>query len=98
MKLKIESDVIYKDLRCVVIFTPGGYRCGYVGLTSESQYYGKFYDDLKIECHGGLTYSDGGKEMCIRDRTVVIQYFSGKTANHYHLYGHCSDRGLGADH
>lgn len=62
MKLKIESDFIYKGLRCVVTFTPGGYRCGYVGVTPESRYYGKFYDDLEIECHGGLTYSDGGKD------------------------------------
>lgn len=62
MKLKTESDFIYKGLRYVVTFTPGGYRCGYVGVTPESRYYGKFYDDLEIECHGGLTYSDGGKD------------------------------------
>ncbi|WP_270657659.1 hypothetical protein [Eubacterium callanderi] len=62
MKLKIESDFIYKGLRCVVIFTPGGYRCGYVGVTPESCYYGKLCDDLEIACHGGLTYSDGGKD------------------------------------
>ena len=31
--------------------------CGYVALPKGHPLYGKHYDDLAIECHGGLTYS-----------------------------------------
>lgn len=33
------------------------YYCGYVELKNTSKYYGKFYDDVPINCHGGLTFS-----------------------------------------
>ena len=36
-----------------------GFRCGYVGLKEGNAYYGKHYDDIPVDCHGGLTYSEG---------------------------------------
>lgn len=48
----------YKGFPCVVLFMPMGYRCGYVGLPKENKYYGKKYDNIPVECHGGLTYSE----------------------------------------
>lgn len=48
----------YKGFPCVVLFMPMGFRCGYVGLPKENKYYGKSYDDIPVDCHCGLTYSD----------------------------------------
>ena len=53
-----ETRFEYKGYPCVVLFMPMGYRCGYVGLTEGNQYYYVDYDDIPIDCHGGLTYSD----------------------------------------
>lgn len=39
--LKQETRFLYKGFPCVVLFMPGGYRCGYVGLPKENKYYGK---------------------------------------------------------
>lgn len=36
----------------------GGHLCGYVYIPSEHVYFQKDYNDMEIECHGGLTYSD----------------------------------------
>lgn len=48
----------YKGYPCVVLFQPAGYRCGYVGLPKDNQYYEKDYNDIPVDCHGGLTYAD----------------------------------------
>lgn len=48
----------YKGYPCVVLFQGGGYRCGYVGLPKENEYYNVDYDNIDIDCHGGLTYSE----------------------------------------
>lgn len=34
--------------------------CGYVALPKEHIYYGKGYDDIPIEVHGGLTFAQKG--------------------------------------
>lgn len=83
MKLKIESDFMYKGLRCVVAFQPEGYRSGYVGVKPENHYYGKWHGDLNIECHGGLTYS-GGYEGCWYPVKSDLWWFGFDCAN-------CSD-------
>lgn len=41
----VEADFMYKDLRCVCIFTNTGHRCGYVGVNKEHLLYGKNYSD-----------------------------------------------------
>jgi hypothetical protein len=33
-----------------------GNWCGYVGVPEEHPYFGKSYDDVPVEVHGGLTY------------------------------------------
>ena len=55
----LENQFEYKGVTCVVLFMPLGYRCGYVGLPFEHKYAGNDYDDIPINCHGGLTYSSG---------------------------------------
>ena len=42
---KVESDFEYKGYRCVVIFGDRGTRCGYVGVTKDSKFYGKSFTD-----------------------------------------------------
>lgn len=55
----IEKRFSYKGFPCVCLFLPWGYRCGYVGLPSSHKYYGVDYSRMNIDCHGGLTYSEG---------------------------------------
>lgn len=46
---------------CLVVRAPvTGALCGYVGLRPGHPWYGKGYDDIEIEVHGGLTYSNTG--------------------------------------
>lgn len=45
-------------LVAIVLATPMGHRCGYVGVPEGHALHGKHYDDLDIDVHGGLTYSD----------------------------------------
>lgn len=52
-----EMRIEYKGYPCVVLFTPMGHRCGYVGLPETHPCYGKHYSEVDIKCHGGLTYS-----------------------------------------
>lgn len=35
-----------------------GSWCGYVGLPKEHPDFGKHYDNIEVEAHGGLTYGD----------------------------------------
>lgn len=44
MNFKIESDFIHNGMRCVVVFTRTGHRCGYVGINKEHRLYGVDYD------------------------------------------------------
>ncbi len=39
------------------ISTPTGWGNGYVGVPKEHPWYGKDYDDIEANVHGGLTYS-----------------------------------------
>lgn len=48
----------YKGYPYVVMITAQCFRVGYVGIPKDHKYYGKTYDELHIDCHGGLTYSN----------------------------------------
>lgn len=37
---------------------PSSWFCGYVAIPKDHQLYNKSYDDIDLDCHGGLTYSD----------------------------------------
>jgi hypothetical protein len=44
--------------KCYIRRVPrAGHLCGYVHLTTDSDYYGYEYDDIPVVCHGGLTYA-----------------------------------------
>lgn len=36
--------------------------CGYVGVPLDSPLAGKSYDDMPLECHGGLTFAEPGRK------------------------------------
>jgi hypothetical protein len=45
---RIESLFFHKNLKCVVTFSNGGYRCGYVGISPEHPLFGIAYNtDIK---------------------------------------------------
>lgn len=45
------------DFKCYIRRVPrSGHLCGYVHLTQDNDYYGYEYDDIPVNCHGGLTY------------------------------------------
>jgi hypothetical protein len=45
---------------CLIVRGPSGALCGYVGVPRGHPHYGKHYDheDISVEVHGGLTFSD----------------------------------------
>jgi len=45
MSYKVESVFLHEGLRCVVIMTDMGHRCGYVGVPKEHPLYGKCYSE-----------------------------------------------------
>lgn len=58
-------------LPCLIVRNPMGALCGYVGVSKEHPLFNKDYDEVGVEVHGGLTFSDfcqeGGKichEVC----------------------------------
>lgn len=52
----IYADWMDGDLRCLIMRGPGS-LCAYIGVPKEHPFYGKEYDNLSINCHGGLTFS-----------------------------------------
>ena len=60
-KWKVESEFEHEGLKCVVLMTNIGHRCGYVGVSEAHPLFGKDYDDLPddINVHGGVTYAGG---------------------------------------
>lgn len=64
----------YKGIKCSVLrvckrepfFTQetyfGGHLVGYIFLPENHQWYGKNYDDIPIECHGGISYAEKTEE------------------------------------
>ena len=45
------------QFKCYIRRVPrSGHLCGYVHLTPDNDYYGYEYDDIPVNCHGGLTY------------------------------------------
>ena len=64
---KVEKDWTSKaELRCVVIMTDMGHRCGYVGVTNIHPFYGKGYSDpAPIEEFEKVAEGDIGKRGVI---------------------------------
>ena len=55
------------EFECIIRrMNRSGHLCGYVILTTDNDYFGMDYDDIPVDCHGGLTYaSDEGPNWVI---------------------------------
>jgi hypothetical protein len=50
-------------LPCLIVRGPVGSLCGYVGVSPSHPFFGKDYDDVSADAHGGLTFAGG----CMKD-------------------------------
>ena len=56
----LEKEFEYRGLKCEVKINDNiGFRCGYVILPENHPFISEDYNDLNIDCHGGLTYKEG---------------------------------------
>ena len=59
----------------MVLFMPGAYRCGYVGIPNGHKLYNKSIDDLGyLNCHGGITYAEPYLYECNDENTWWIGF------------------------
>ena len=58
-KIEVLERNFYKGYEYLIV-NYGTHPCCYVALESKHPYYGVFYDNININCHGGLTYSNLG--------------------------------------
>jgi len=67
-ELKAESvgailhDEFKGGFRFIIMRGPAS-LCAYIGIPSEHPLANQSYDDLPVDCHGGLTFSSEGKEL-----------------------------------
>lgn len=59
---KTETRFTHRDYKCLMIGPfPLGYgfvqACGYVNLPKEHKFHSVHYNDIDIDCHGGVTFS-----------------------------------------
>ncbi len=45
-------------LPCLIVRGPLGALCGYVGVSDGHPFFGKDYNSVDVDCHGGLTFSN----------------------------------------
>lgn len=57
MSLNIVKEWEFEGYPCLIIKHKWGHLCGYVGLSKEHKFYGKDYDDIYADVHGGVTYT-----------------------------------------
>jgi hypothetical protein len=50
------------DLDCMINRGPSGALCGYVGVGPDHPMHQVMYDDVAVDVHGGLTYSNACQE------------------------------------
>lgn len=75
MKPVLECKFDYKGYPCVVLFMPGAYRCGYVGVPYNHKLAKKGVNDLShLSCHGGITYAESCLYDCNDDNTWWIGF------------------------
>lgn len=75
MQPVLETKFTYKGYPCVVLFMPGAYRCGYVGIPTGNKLARKSADELSfLNCHGGITYSEPYLHECEGNDTWWIGF------------------------
>jgi len=49
-----------------------GHSNGYIGVPKGHVWYGKHYDDIECDVHGGLTFGKQGEDSCILKISLTI--------------------------
>lgn len=83
--LRDKEGTVYKDwtqdgIRCQIVRGTAA-LCAYLGVPIDHPFAGRDYDDVSLECHGGLTYSRKG---CNAGRPVGWWWYGWD-------YGHAGD-------
>lgn len=66
------------------VLSQGTHPCGYVEIPHDSKYFNVDYDNIPVECHGGLTY---GRGFLVGEATIDDnRYFIGWDYAHYGDY------------
>ena len=73
----------YKEYNYYVL-SMGTHPCGYIEIPKSSKYYNVDYDNIPIECHGGLTYSSNYLGSIANE--CEERYFIGWDYAHYMDY------------
>ena len=76
MQPVLEAKSTYKGYPYVVLFMPGAYRCGYVGVPYSHKLAKKSTDDLGyLDCHGGLDLIvvTALTDMMLMQRTSILK-------------------------
>lgn len=74
MKPVLEKRFNYKGHPCAVLFMPGAYRCGYVGIPKAHKLAKHGANLDSISCHGGITYSESKLHCCDDEDTWWIGF------------------------
>ena len=53
----VEERFEYKCFPCVVVMQNMCFRTAYVGIPQGNPLYRKHYENINVDCHGGLTYA-----------------------------------------
>lgn len=53
--VKLIDEKIWRP--CLILRNTTGNLCGYIGIHEPSKLYGKHYDDIDVNVHGGLTFA-----------------------------------------
>ena len=69
---------IHKNLDCLIVRGPSGALCGYVGVPDTHPDFEKDYNDVYVDCHGGLTFASRCHTTDDESRHI---YHTGEVAN-----------------
>ena len=67
-------------LDCLIVRGPSGALCGYVGVPEDHKYYEVDYQEVPVDIHGGLTFSN--KCANVEDTTKHVCHPIEDAANH----------------
>lgn len=100
--IQILDEGIYNNFHYAIV-SLGSHPCAYVELPKEHKWYGKYYDNIPIDCHGGLTYSSTQGIICpLNNPNHRDGYWIGWDYAHYsdYVYNDFNDFGfaLGKKH
>ena len=72
-----------------------GYANGYVAVPKDHPYYGKDYDDIEINIHGGLTFSNSGSYILKEWENIEMIEGTSRDLENSWVFGfdtcHCGD-------